>query len=132
VSSYRRLGALVADALLVPMRLLYGQPALYVATRDGLEWASLHEFDVCRVSVALARHWALCARLAVILKLAEVLPSQPRGPADAAELALGRRALGRRQMAAAVEDPQVEVVAAGEPAEDAVERQLVAARAGEA
>jgi hypothetical protein len=34
-------------------------------------------------------------------------------------------------MAAAVEDPEVEVVATGEPAEGAVERQIVAARAGE-
>jgi hypothetical protein len=70
-ATYRRLGVLVAGELLAASRLLYGQPALYVATRDGLAWAGLHGLDVCRVSVALARHWALCARLAVVLERTE-------------------------------------------------------------
>jgi hypothetical protein len=33
---YRRLAALVEFGLLVRVRLVYGQPALYVATREGV------------------------------------------------------------------------------------------------
>jgi hypothetical protein len=69
--AYARLRALVADDLLAVTRLVHGQPTLYVATREGLAWAGLHELGVCRVSVALARHWALCARLAVVLERIE-------------------------------------------------------------
>jgi len=36
---YRRLRALVDHGLLSRARLVYGQPALYVASRDGLAWA---------------------------------------------------------------------------------------------
>jgi hypothetical protein len=35
---YRRLAALVECGLLSRQRLVYGQPALYTATRDGLAW----------------------------------------------------------------------------------------------
>jgi hypothetical protein len=69
--AYARLRGLVADQLLAVRRLVHGQPTLYVATRDGLAWAGLRELDVCRVSVPLARHWALCARLAVVLERIE-------------------------------------------------------------
>jgi hypothetical protein len=69
--AYERLRALVVADLLAVRRLVHGQPTLYVATRDGLAWGGLHEFDVCRVSVALTRHWALCARLAVVLERIE-------------------------------------------------------------
>jgi hypothetical protein len=69
--TYERLRALVVEDLLATRRLVHGQPTLYVATRDGLAWGGLHEFDVCRVSVALTRHWALCARLAVVLERVE-------------------------------------------------------------
>jgi hypothetical protein len=65
---YRRLAELVDHGLLTRVRLVYGQPALYVATRDGLAWAALSQVDPARVGVATVRHWALCARLAVVLE----------------------------------------------------------------
>jgi hypothetical protein len=68
---YRRLRALVDHGLLTRSRLVYGQPALYVATRDGLGWAGLSPLDPARVGVATTRHWAVCARLAVMLERAE-------------------------------------------------------------
>jgi len=67
---YRRLAALVDHGLLSRSRLICGQPALYVATREGLAWAGLH-VDPARVNVSTTRHWAVCARLAVILERAE-------------------------------------------------------------
>jgi hypothetical protein len=70
-STYRRLAMLVDQGLLAPARLLYGQPALYVATRDGLQWARLARFEPCRVGVASAKHFASCARLAVVLERTE-------------------------------------------------------------
>jgi hypothetical protein len=69
--AYARLRALVASDLLAGARLVHGVPTLYVATREGLAWADLHELDVCRVSVALTRHWSLCSRLAVVLERTE-------------------------------------------------------------
>jgi len=38
---YRRLRALVDHGLLTRARLVYGQSALYVATREGLAWAGM-------------------------------------------------------------------------------------------
>jgi hypothetical protein len=70
-ATYRRLAALVDRGLLATLRLLYGQPALYVATREGLQWAQLARLEPCRVGVASARHFALCARLAVVLERRE-------------------------------------------------------------
>jgi hypothetical protein len=70
-AAYRRLAALVDQGLLVTERLLYAQPALYVATRDGLSWARLARLEPCRVGVASARHFALCAQLAVVLERSE-------------------------------------------------------------
>jgi hypothetical protein len=67
-AAYRRLAALVDQGVLATERLLYGQPALYVATRDGLQWARLARLEPCRVGVASARHFALCAQLAVVLE----------------------------------------------------------------
>ncbi len=69
--AYARLRALVGAGLLESRRLLHGQPALYVPTREGLLWARLARFEPCRVSVATATHWAVCARLAVVLERAE-------------------------------------------------------------
>jgi hypothetical protein len=66
--AYRRLGACVDAELLALVRLLHGQPGLYVATQRGLRFAGLDEFSVCRVSVASATHWQTCARLAVWLE----------------------------------------------------------------
>jgi hypothetical protein len=68
---YRRLAALVDHGLLVRVRLVYGQPALYVATSEGVAWAGLGELDPARVGWATVRHWALCARLAVVLERRE-------------------------------------------------------------
>jgi len=65
---YRRLLALVDHGLLSRARLAYGQPALYVAAADGVVFAGLGELDPARVNEASVRHWALCARLAVLLK----------------------------------------------------------------
>jgi hypothetical protein len=70
-ATYRRLGALVDQGLLATERVLYGHPALYVATRDGLAWARLARLDPCRVGVGSARHFALCAQLAVVLERTE-------------------------------------------------------------
>jgi hypothetical protein len=68
---YRRLAALVDAGLLARARLVYGQPALYVATADGVAFAGLGELDPARVNEASVRHWALCARLAVVLEQRE-------------------------------------------------------------
>jgi hypothetical protein len=66
---YRRLRALVDQGLVSRQRLVYGQPALYTATREGLAWAGLSQVDPARVGVSTTRHWAVCARLAVELEL---------------------------------------------------------------
>jgi hypothetical protein len=68
---YRRLRALVDHGLLSRVRLVYGQPALYVATADGVAFAGLGELDPARINEASVRHWALCARLAVVLEQRE-------------------------------------------------------------
>ena len=70
-ATYRRLAALVDQGVLATERLLYGQPALYVATRDGLKWARIARLEPCRVGVSSARHFGLCARLAVVLERTE-------------------------------------------------------------
>jgi hypothetical protein len=64
---YRRLRVLVDQGLLERARLVHGQPALYVATREGIAWAGIPHLDPARVGLATTRHWAVCARLAVIL-----------------------------------------------------------------
>jgi hypothetical protein len=69
--TYHRLGVLVRAGLLEPRHLLRGQPTLYVATREGLSWAQLARLEPCRVSVANATHWAVCARVAVLLERVE-------------------------------------------------------------
>ena len=69
--AYHRLGVLVRAGLLEPRHLLLGQPTLYVATRDGLLWAQLARLEPCRVGVANATHWMMCARVAVVLERTE-------------------------------------------------------------
>src|SRR3954453_20841543 len=69
--AYRRLAALVDAGLLARARLVYGQPALYVATADGVVFAGIGELDPARVNEASVRHWALCARLAAVLEQRE-------------------------------------------------------------
>src|SRR4051812_12569351 len=68
---YRRVAALVDHGLLSRVRLVYGQSGLYVATADGVAFAGLGELDPARVNEASVRHWALCARLAVVLERRE-------------------------------------------------------------
>jgi hypothetical protein len=62
---------LVDHGLLARARLVYGQPALYTATTDGLRWVGIPQLEPARVGVATTRHWAVCARLAVRLERAE-------------------------------------------------------------
>ena len=50
---YRRLRALVDHGRFTRARLVYGQPALYVATREG--WAWLPRVDPARVNVSTTR-----------------------------------------------------------------------------
>jgi hypothetical protein len=69
--AYHRLSVLGRAGLLERRHLLRGQPTLYVATRDGLAWAQLARLEPCRVGVANATHWTLCARLAVVLERTE-------------------------------------------------------------
>jgi hypothetical protein len=107
-ATYRRLAVLVDQGLLGTERLLYGEPALYVATRDGLQWARLARLEPCRVSVASARHSALRARLAVVLERTEpayrvwserevrVAELEAGGPVASAEL--GRLPDGRPRL----------------------------------
>jgi hypothetical protein len=68
---YRWLRALVDHGLLTRVRLVYEQPALYVANREGLAWVGLPQHKPARVGVATTRHWALCARLAAVLERGE-------------------------------------------------------------
>jgi hypothetical protein len=86
---YRRLAALVDHGLLSRQRLVYGQPALYTATRDGLAWAGIPQLEPARVGVATTRHWAVCARLAVQLERAEGVEVWGEPRLRAAELEAG-------------------------------------------
>jgi hypothetical protein len=87
--AYRRLRALVEYDLVRRVRLVHGQPALYVATRDGLAWAGLSHLEPARVGVATTRHWAECARLAVALERAEGVAVWGEPRLRAAELDAG-------------------------------------------
>jgi hypothetical protein len=77
--AYRRLGELVAQRVLRAVRFSVAQP-LYVATREALAWAGLEDDEPAHVGIATARHWALCAQLAVVLERAErcVVWGEPR------------------------------------------------------
>lgn len=66
-AGYRRLAACVERELLEQVRLLHGEPGLYVATRAGLRWAGLEQLGPCRVSVGAFEHWQACATLAAAL-----------------------------------------------------------------
>ena len=112
-ATYRRLAVLVDQGALAPERLLYGEPALYVATREGLQWARLARLEPCRVGVGSARHLALCAQLAVVLersepgyrvwserevRLAELDAGGPVASAELGRLPDGRRRLRRADL----------------------------------
>jgi transposase len=86
---YRRLRALVDHGLLSRVRLAYGRPALYLATRDELAWAGMPQADPARVGVATTRHWALCASLAVVLERQERCEVWAERRLRAAELEAG-------------------------------------------
>ena len=107
--AYRRLAVLVELGVLRRVRLLYGQPALYTRDQGGTGVGRTAAVDPARVGVATVRHWATCARLAVILERAERVRvwGEPRlraaerdagAPLASAELGLtgdGRRRLRR-------------------------------------
>jgi hypothetical protein len=78
--AYRRLGELVTRGVVRAVRFSVAQPALYVATREGLAWAGAEDDEPVHVGIATARHWALCAQLAVVLERAErsVVWGEPR------------------------------------------------------
>ena len=77
--------------LLAHVRVLHGEPGLYVATRAGLQWAGLGDFEPCRVSVALVRHVQASARAAVVLALRE----RGMGVVHEREIRAAERAQGR-------------------------------------
>src|SRR4051794_5424505 len=89
-AGYRRLAALVEHGLLARSRLVYGQPTLYTATREGLAWAEMPQLEPARVGVATTRHWATCARLAVQLQCIERVEVWGEPRLRAAELEAGR------------------------------------------
>jgi hypothetical protein len=65
--AYARLSKLVADGLLQQHIVLYRQPGLYVATRDGLRWCGLERLGVFSVSPGAFRHACEVARVAAAL-----------------------------------------------------------------
>jgi hypothetical protein len=65
--AYRRLAACVQAGVVQRVRLVHGEPALYVATRLGLGYTGLSHLEVCRVSVASVSHWRACADIALAL-----------------------------------------------------------------
>ena len=93
---YRRLARLVDHGLLTRSRLVYGQPTLYTATREGLAWAGLSQLEPARVGVATTRHWAVCARLAVELQRVERCEVWGEPRLRAAELEAGESVASAR------------------------------------
>ena len=66
-SAYQRLATLVRRRLLVQHLLLYGRPALYVATRRALRWRGLDGLGPCRISAGRFEHAWQIADAAVAL-----------------------------------------------------------------
>jgi transposase len=93
---YRRLARLVEHGLLTCSRPVYGQPALYTATREGIVWAGLPQLDPAHVGVATTRHWALCAGLAVKLERSERVEVWGEPRLRAAELGAGHAVASSR------------------------------------
>jgi hypothetical protein len=86
--AHRRLSVCVQAGVLERVRLVHGEPSLYVATRLGLRYVGLAHLGVCRVSVAAVRHWHTCAAVALAL--------EPEGRvASVRELRLAEREAGR-------------------------------------
>jgi hypothetical protein len=65
--TYQRLHELVAGGLLSEHRLLYGRPALYAATAEGLRWAGLRHLGLYRVGPGSFEHTAEVAAVAAEL-----------------------------------------------------------------
>jgi hypothetical protein len=66
--AYARLSSLVAGGLLEQRTLLYRQPGLYIATREGLRWCGLERLGVFRVGPGGFRHAREVARVAAFLQ----------------------------------------------------------------
>jgi hypothetical protein len=66
--AYARLSSLVAGGLLEQRTLLYRQPGLYIATREGLRWCGLERLGVFRVGPGGFRHAWEVARVAATLQ----------------------------------------------------------------
>jgi hypothetical protein len=66
-TAYQRLAMLVRRRLLVQHLLLYGRPALYVATRRGLRWRGLDGLGPCKISAGRFEHAWQIADAAVTL-----------------------------------------------------------------
>jgi hypothetical protein len=90
--TYARLHQLVAGGLLSEHRLLYGHPALYAATAEGLRWTGSQRLGVYRISPGAFEHAAWVAQVAAELhsRLAgwEILSERPlrASEADTGEL----------------------------------------------
>ena len=96
------------DALMTAIsseRLTLTDP--WTATREGLAWAGLPTVDPARIGVATVRHWATCARLAVVLERRGQVRvwGEPRlraaerdAGAPIASAELGRTGDGRRRL----------------------------------
>jgi hypothetical protein len=65
--AHRRLAVCVQAGVVERVRLVHGEPSLYVATRLGLGYVGLSHLEICRVSVAAVRHWHACADVALEL-----------------------------------------------------------------
>jgi hypothetical protein len=86
----------VDHGLRSPAHLVCGQPALYVATREGLAWTGLWQLDPTRVGVSETTHWATCARLAVELEYHERVEVWGAPRLRAAELEAGHAVASAR------------------------------------
>lgn len=59
-ATYRRLAACTDAGLLARLRLLHGQPSVYVATAAGLRWTELEGLRPCRVNPTNLAHLVAC------------------------------------------------------------------------
>ncbi len=66
-SAYSRLRSLAVGGLLEQRGLLHRQPALYVATKEGLRWCGLQRLGLASVGPGIFRHASETARVAAEL-----------------------------------------------------------------
>ncbi len=103
-SARARLGAAQRAGLLERARPLAGEPALFTATRNGLNSAELRDLEPGRLSVATARHAIVCASVAAALERLypdqeligerELRREESRGSIPLASASLGTRVDG--------------------------------------